>query len=117
MTYDLLDQLPNELSRAGRFLRKVLPYAFRSYRQHLGIEGIPLHDAVGVVAALHPELFTLQEMSGDVETAGMLTMGATVFDRRRRPDWQPNMAVAVDVDAAGVIDAILRSIQAAADAS
>lgn len=117
LTYDLFDQLPDELSRVGRFLRKILPYAFRSYRQYLGMEGIPLHDAVGVVAALHPELFTFQEMSGDVETAGILTLGQTVFDRRRRPDWRPNMAVAVDVDAAGVIDAILRSLHAAADAS
>jgi inosine-uridine nucleoside N-ribohydrolase len=117
LTYDLFDQLPNDLSRAGRFLRKILPYAFRSHRQYLGMEGIPLHDAVGVVAALHPELFTFQDMSGDVETAGVLTLGATVFDRRRRPDLRPNMAVAVDVDASGVIDAILRSLQAAADAS
>ncbi len=45
-TYDLLDQLPRETSRAGRFLRKVLPFLFRSHRQVLGVEGIYLHDAV-----------------------------------------------------------------------
>jgi len=52
-----------------------------------------------------------------VETAGVLTLGQTVFDRRRRPDWRPNMAVATDVDAAGVMDVILRSLHAAAEVS
>jgi inosine-uridine nucleoside N-ribohydrolase len=116
-TYDLLDQLPDETSRAGRFLRKLLPFLFRSHRQALGVEGIQLHDAVALVAALHPELFEIEMTAGDVETTGELTLGATVFDRRRVPEWRPNLALATGLDAAGVADCILRGLTAAGAAS
>ena len=115
MTYDQFDQLPGEDSKAGRFLRRILPFAFRSHRLELGQEGIHLHDAVALTAALHPELFKMEEMAADVETQGELTTGATVFDRRQIPQWRPNMEVAVDVDTAGVMDAIIRGLRAAAE--
>jgi purine nucleosidase len=116
-TYDLLDQLPDETSRAGRFLRKVLPFLFRSHRQALGIEGIQLPDVVALVAALHPELFEIEMAAGDVETSGELTKGATVFDRRRVPEWRRNLALATGLDAAAVTDCILRGLSAAGAAS
>jgi inosine-uridine nucleoside N-ribohydrolase len=53
-------------------------------------------------------------MFGDVETEGALTYGATVFDRRRLPDSQPNMDVAVDMDTAAVSECILRGLTRAA---
>lgn len=113
MTYDLLDQLPGESTRAGRFLRKILPFAFRSHHRQLGIEGIHLHDAVALVAATNPELFTMQTLQGDVETAGELTTGATVFDRRQSSQATANMDVAVGVDVSAVKDCILRGLDAA----
>ncbi len=45
------------------------------------MEGIHVHDSVTLVAAVCPELFTTEEMAGDVETMGELTVGATLFDR------------------------------------
>lgn len=113
MTYDLLDQLPGETSKTGSFLRQVLPGAFRSHRQHLGLEGIHIHDVVALVAAVHPELFTTVELHGDVETMGDLTVGETVFDRRQITEGQPNMEVAVDVDANAVMDVIMRGLKSA----
>ncbi len=110
MTYDQLDELPDETSPTGGLLRRILPHAFRTSRQRLGLEGIHLHDAVGLVAALHPELFHTETMAGDVETAGELTTGATIFDRRSVSEWRGNMDVAVEVDAAGVVDTILRGL-------
>lgn len=112
MTYDQLNQLPGELTSAGKFMRDILNYAFRTHRNMLGLEGIHLHDAVALVAALHPELFTTEELAGDVEVRGDLTIGSTVFDRRRVPEWRPNMEVAVDVDASAVMDCILRGLSA-----
>ena len=117
MTYDLLDQLPAENTRAGRLLRRILTFAFRSYRQEYGMEGIYLHDVVAMQAALHPELFEIEMTAGDVETAGDLTMGATVFDRRRIPEWRPNVAVATRLDVPAVTDLIVRGIQMAGAAS
>jgi purine nucleosidase len=108
--YDLLERIPNDESRTGRLLRQILPGAFLAFRQTLGIEGIHVNDAVAVVAALHPELFTTERLHGDVETEGGLTYGATVLDRRSRPEGQPNLDVAVDLDASGVVDCILRGL-------
>jgi len=111
--FDLLDKLPPETSRAGRFLSKVLPWLFRTYRQELGYESIQLHDAVALVAALHPELFEIELAAVDVELSGELTTGATVFDRRRNRQWRTNVAVATKVDVAATRDCILRGIGAA----
>ena len=58
--YDFLEQLPSEVTRAGSLLRKIVPFAFRSHRQSLGLEGIHLHDAVALVAVTDPELFTTE---------------------------------------------------------
>jgi purine nucleosidase len=113
-TYDLLDKLPAAEKRTGALLRQILPGVFRSYHQRLGLEGVYLHDVVGLVAALHPELFTTEALPGDVETDGILTKGFTVFDRRRITDDQPNMDVATEVDAAAVVDCVLRGLAEAA---
>ncbi len=111
--YDLLDQLPDETTRAGKFLRKVLPHLFRSYRNELGYEDIRLNDAAAFVAALHPELFEIELSAVDIELSGELTTGMTVFDRRRLREWRTNVAVATKVDVAGVRDCVLRGIAAA----
>jgi purine nucleosidase len=110
LNLDVLEKLPPEGSPHGELLRQLLPGAFRAYRQHLGMEGIHLHDAVAIVSAVCPELFTTERMYGDVETEGVLTYGATVLDRRRQPEHQPNMDVAVDMDAAAVTDSIVRGL-------
>ena len=115
--YDLLDQLPDEDTRAGRFLRRVLPFLFRSYRQELGYESIRLNDATALAAALHPEWFDVELAAADVELSGELTTGATVFDRRRNRQWRTNLAVATKVDVAAARDYILRGISAAGEAS
>jgi inosine-uridine nucleoside N-ribohydrolase len=114
LSFDLLEKLPNGDSRRGELLRRILPGAFRAYRQQLGIEGMHLHDAVAIVAALEPELFTTERMYGDVETDGTLTYGATVFDRRRHPESRPNMDVAVEMDTAAVTDRIINRLTQAA---
>ena len=108
--YELLEQLPGEESRAGKFLRRIMPFYFRAFRQELGLEAIYLHDAVAVAAASHPELFELDDMAGDVETRGELTLGATVFDRRSLIESRRNMGVCTQVDAAAVKDYIVRGL-------
>ncbi len=113
--YDRLEQLPDETTRIGRLLRKLLPVAFRAHRQDWGMEGIWLHDAVTLVAMTDPEFFTMQRLAGDVETLGELTTGATVFDRRATPEWRNNIDVAIEADVQGVIDTIMRGLQRAAD--
>ena len=56
---------------------------------------------------MHPELFATRPMAGDVETQGELTLGATVFDRRRVPAWRHNLEVVIDMKKENVVDAIV----------
>jgi purine nucleosidase len=117
LSFELLKELPDESSRAGRFLRRILPHLFRAYRQDLGMEEIHLHSCVALMAALHPELFEIEMAAAEVETAGEITTGATVFDRRHMPEWRPNVGVAKSVDGLAVKDCILRGLRAAGTAS
>jgi len=110
LSYDLFNQLPDEGTRVGRFLQRILPPAFRGYRQQFGLEGIHVHDMVALSAVTRPELFTTEEMAGDVETNGDLTQGATVFDRRHVPAWRHNMDVAVDIRVDDVASTIVTSL-------
>lgn len=110
-TFDHFDRLPDERSRVGRFLRKILPYAFRAHHEHLAIEGTYLHDAVAVCAATEPDLFRMKTMGGDVETTGEITRGATIFDRRSVTAWSPaTFDVAVEVDTIGVVSCMLKTL-------
>ncbi len=115
--FEMLDQLPDVFSRAGRMLGRMLPHAFRAHRQLLGREGIHLHDAVSLVAVTNPELFRRQTVAADVETRGELTSGMLVIDRRQVRQWKPNLDVLVGCEVAAVKDCVLRGLAAAADAS
>jgi inosine-uridine nucleoside N-ribohydrolase len=116
LTLSLLDLLPNELTRAGAMLHKLVPFVFRYFHQTHGLENIFLHDVVALTAAVHPEFFQTTEMPGDVETRGELTVGATIFDRRpHRRQTHANTEVAIDVDASAVRDYIARALRRAGE--
>lgn len=115
--YDFLEKLPSEDSRAGRFLRRILPFAYRSHHQHLGLEGILMHDVVALAAATNPELFTAEEFAAEVETTGDVSTGATIIDRRNLPGRRRNLEVALQMDALAVNDCVLRGIARAAQAT
>jgi inosine-uridine nucleoside N-ribohydrolase len=110
LSYDLFNKLPDESTKVGQLLRQLLPAAYRGYRQQFGLEGIHVHDTVTLLTLLCPDLFTMKSMAGDVETQGELTMGATVFDRRRVPAWRHNMEVALDMQRDAVVDAIISAL-------
>jgi purine nucleosidase len=113
-TLDFLTELPDESTRAGSFVRHVLSYLYRSYRQQLGLEGIQLGETAALIYCLQSELFESEEMAGDVEVTGELTTGMTVYDRRPRRDWRMNMEVVTQFDAVEVREAISRGIRYAA---
>ena len=113
LEFDYLNLLPNDTTRTGAILHQLLPPAFRNYRQKLGLEGLVVPEAMGVVAALHPELITSERMFGEVEVAGELTHAATVFDRRHNCKSQPNIDVALEMDVAGALDCLTRTLQQA----
>lgn len=97
-------------TRVGRLLDRTLPFAFRAYHEHLGVEGIPLAEVVALASIVHPRLFHRRTMTVDVETQGELTRGMTVFDRRRRSATPANIDVLSDVDFQGVVDYLTRIV-------
>lgn len=90
--------LPPEDQRAGAFLRKLLPLAIAPTAGLYGIEGVHLNDAVAVAAFARPEVIVTRPMPADVETAGELTRGMTVFDSRWATKARPNVELATGVD-------------------
>jgi inosine-uridine nucleoside N-ribohydrolase len=117
LEFDFLEQLPDETSRAGLLLRRMLPHTFRAHRQLLGSEGAWLHDVVALVAATNPELFERTAIVADVETVGDLTAGMLVIDRRQVRQQRPNADFFVNCDVPAVKDCILRSLATAAAAT
>ncbi len=92
-----LDELPGDHTRVGFFVRQILPFTFRAYRQQLGMENIVLNDTIGALALLEPQLFETEAMAVDVEVTGELTRGMLVVDRRPERDSRPNVSVATSV--------------------
>lgn len=115
LTFEQYQRLPlNEDSDVGWFMSHLLPFTFRAYHEHLGLEGIRLHEVVAVTAVSRPELFDAESMLVDVETSGELTRGMTVFDRRQGGiHGQPNIDVLRQVDVAGVVEHFVDTIRAA----
>jgi len=64
-------------------------------------DGFSLHDPMAVAYAVDPTIFRTERHSVDVETAGELTRGMTVVDRRRfhRAQGGANAEVIVEADA------------------
>ena len=114
---EFLEELPAESSRCGYFLRQILPFAFRSYRQHLGQETILLNDTVGALVLLKPELFQTELVPCDVETEGQLTRGMLVSDRRNLPEGRPNVNVVTGVKADQVRQCIVDQLVVSGNAS
>ena len=59
------------------------------------------HDPLAVLSAIDPSLMTVASYHVSVETAGQVSRGITIADRRMRKSElkaTPNMHVAVDVD-------------------
>jgi inosine-uridine nucleoside N-ribohydrolase len=92
------DRLAGSRSPAAQFLRALIDYVetrgYGSYTVHI--------DAMAVAAVLDPTLFRSQRVRVDVETAGELTLGQTVVDRRLHHAWSTmaeiEAAFAVDVE-------------------
>ncbi len=113
LTFDVMEELPDDTTPVGRFLHAIMPFAFRAHHQVLGQEGFCLPAAIALLALVQPELFHCEEMAGDVETRGDITKGATIFDRRPQALWRPNMEVATELDPVAATDCIVRSLASA----
>jgi inosine-uridine nucleoside N-ribohydrolase len=93
-----LTRLPGLESRAGRFLKRIVPHGIAPTASLYGVEGVYLQDVFGVVAVAQPAAFTTRPIAVDVETRGEQTRGMSVFDVRWSSTAKPNAEVATAVD-------------------
>ncbi len=112
--WELVERLPPRYTRVGAVLQDIVPHYCRSTRQQLGRETISLQAVLPILMLVEPMLFTWEEMAGDVEVAGELTRGATVFDKRIPKQWRSNMEVAVSIDVEAAMDAFYNCLKFAA---
>lgn len=106
-----IDSLPSSSTRVGSFLRKSLPFLFRSFRQHLAMEDIMLRDLIALIACLNANLFEWEEMAVDVEIGNGLTRGMTIFDQRYPAEWTKNIEVAVAAQSSLVKETIINGLR------
>ncbi|MCA9128878.1 MAG: nucleoside hydrolase [Planctomycetales bacterium] len=109
--WELVERLPPKYTRVGAVFHHILPHLCRTSRQLLGRETIALHSVLAILMLLEPIHFSWEEMAGEVEVAGDLTRGTTVFDRRSPRQWRTNMEVAASIDAQAARDAIYNSLK------
>lgn len=112
--WELVEKLPPKYTKLGAVLSEVVPHYYRATRQQLGRERIVLHAVLPILMLVEPMLFDWEEMAADVEVAGELCRGTTVFDRRSPRQWRTNMEVATRIDCDAAYDAFLNCLKYAA---
>ena len=93
-----------------RYVADALRFYMEFHAQHDGFYGAFIHDPLAVAAALDRGLVTTEPLFVDVETAGELTSGMTVADRRRLTGKAPNLDVALGADVATFLDRLIERI-------
>jgi pyrimidine-specific ribonucleoside hydrolase len=82
-----------------------------SYKRIWDFDAPPVHDPCTIAALIDPDLIAWQDAFVAVELEGRWTRGATVVDLYDRyPDQQPNVSVAITLDAARYWDLVLEAV-------
>jgi inosine-uridine nucleoside N-ribohydrolase len=78
MTHDEFKILHDSNNKCGVFVYQILKFYYQ-FHEKLGVNHMYIHDATAVMALLYPELFKEKFGLVDVEAAGDITRGETVF--------------------------------------
>lgn len=105
LTFEQIHRLTQDTTqKTGQVVGSLLSFAMRACRQHWGLESLWLPELTALSAISQPQLFQRTNMAIDIEVEGALTRGMTVFDRRSRPTWRPNLEVMRDVETQALLD-------------
>jgi inosine-uridine nucleoside N-ribohydrolase len=92
--------------KLGGFLQDMSHFYIKFYQENEGLNGCGLHDPVALIAATHPELFTLQDLPIEVVTAGE-SIGQTVICERENT---PKIKVCTDVSTQTVVEMFVSGV-------
>lgn len=112
-TPDRLDELGAVPGPLAELLHGLVAARSQTYAaSHDDLPGAAVHDPCAVLAITHPHLFQRRSRHVAVETAGHLTRGMTVIDRRSLVDRPPpNCEVLERVDADAAWAAIVEAVR------
>jgi purine nucleosidase/pyrimidine-specific ribonucleoside hydrolase len=99
-----------ENGRIGGVVADLLAFYGAFHRQVYDFEGSPIHDAVAVAQVIRPELLELREVNVEVDCESTLCRGRTVVDVWGRTGREPNVKVAVAIDAEGFLELLLERL-------
>jgi purine nucleosidase/pyrimidine-specific ribonucleoside hydrolase len=108
----LTERLRRCSDRVARFILDFTLHGFAFGADREG-GGIVLHDPLAMAVALDPSLVTFEPLHVEVECEGKLTRGLTLADRREIRSHRkrtPTCRVAMDVDAARVLEMLLERL-------
>jgi inosine-uridine nucleoside N-ribohydrolase len=88
--------------------------ALWSYHQCYGLEGIPIHDLLTYMVAVHPSWATTKELPVQIETQGYLTRGMTVVDQRPVPEFPVNIEVVTKIKTKAILRAVIQGLNRSA---
>ena len=88
------------LEAATRFINR----AYQNDNRLHNPDGVQYSDLSPMAYAIAPELFGFQQMHVRVETQGEFARGQTVADLRKNSTSEPNVSVAMEVDADAVTE-------------
>jgi inosine-uridine nucleoside N-ribohydrolase len=98
----------------AEFLADLLQFFADRYGERSGLAGGPMHDPLAVLAVTHPHLFGFSDRPVHVELSGG-QRGTTVVDRRQATESRrPTCSVAETVDAPGLVELIVETLELAA---
>jgi inosine-uridine nucleoside N-ribohydrolase len=75
-----------------------------------GIEGILMYDPLAIFCAVHPELFSFENIWMRVDTGTSFARGMSVVDRRLRSALPKNVSIATDVNWDGFVEAFFAAL-------
>jgi purine nucleosidase len=93
-----------------RYVADALRFYMEFHAHYDGFYGAFIHDPLAVAAALDRTLVETEPLFVDVETAGELTAGMTVADRRHLTGKPPNLDVAVGADVATFMERLIERV-------
>jgi len=104
-----MTKMPHEV---GQIAGAWMGFFGNSYNKVWNFEAPPVHDPCTIAALIEPDLITWQKAFVVVETKGVWTRGATSVDLFKRwADKEPNVFVAMKLDAKKYWDLVLASVE------
>jgi purine nucleosidase/pyrimidine-specific ribonucleoside hydrolase len=111
-TTEVVEKMKNMSHEVGQVAAAWMGFFGNSYNKVWNFEAPPVHDPCTIAALIEPDLIEWQKAFVVVETKGEWTRGATSVDLFKRwPDQEPNVYVAMKLDASRYWNLVLESVE------